>query len=115
MTIRHPPSTMVGLPFSEACERNKAPILEVLRAAFADRSNVIEIGSGTGQHAVHFARHLPHLVWRYSDRKETLPWIGRRVGEPARANLIKPIALDIEDPVWPQTGADAVFTANTLH
>ncbi|MDB6098920.1 MAG: methylase, partial [Gammaproteobacteria bacterium] len=51
------------LPFSEACERNKAPILAVLRSAFADRMQVLEIGSGTGQHAVHFAAHLSHLTW----------------------------------------------------
>jgi SAM-dependent methyltransferase len=105
----------MNLPFSEACERNKEPILEVLRAAFADRSKVIEIGSGTGQHAVHFARYLPHLVWQPSDREENLPGIRLRVGEAALANLIEPIALDIDNPVWPETAADAVFTANTLH
>ncbi|MEA3150558.1 MAG: hypothetical protein QOD56_1497, partial [Gammaproteobacteria bacterium] len=51
------------LPFSEACERNKNPILEILRETFAARSDVLEIGSGTGQHAVYFADQLPHLLW----------------------------------------------------
>lgn len=115
MSVGRQPPTGMDLPFSEACERNKAPILEVLRAAFADRSKVIEIGSGTGQHAVHFARHLPYLVWQPSDREENLAGIRLRVGAAALANLFEPIALDIDDAAWPETGADAVFTANTLH
>jgi hypothetical protein len=60
------------LPFSDACERNKGPILGVLRIRFADRRQVLEIGSGTGQHAVFFAAHLPHLTW---------PLAGVRQGE----------------------------------
>jgi len=105
----------MDLPFSEACERNKGPILEVLETVFADRSTVIEIGSGTGQHAVYFAHQMPHLVWQPSDRQENLPGLRMRVVEAALANLLEPIALDIDNAVWPKTGADAVFTANTLH
>ncbi|MGH8173100.1 MAG: DUF938 domain-containing protein, partial [Rhodanobacteraceae bacterium] len=61
---------MIEKPFAPACERNSEPILEVLREHFADRRNVIEIGSGTGQHAVHFGAAMPHLVWQTTDRTE---------------------------------------------
>jgi len=115
MRTGHPPSIRMDLPFSEACERNKGPILEVLETVFADRSTVIEIGSGTGQHAVYFAHQMPHLVWQPSDRQENLPGLRMQVVEAALANLLEPIALDIDNAVWPKTGADAVFTANTLH
>ena len=102
-------------PFSEACERNRDPILAGLRVAFADRHLVLEIGSGTGQHAVHFARHLPHLIWQPSDIEAHLPGIRSWTDAAALPNLCDPVALDINQPAWPDTGADAVFTANTFH
>jgi SAM-dependent methyltransferase len=102
-------------PYSEACERNQVPILEVLQVAFADRAKVLEIGSGTGQHAVHFARHLPHLTWRPSDREDNIAGIGLWRQEAGLPNLLEPIILDIDDVRWLDSGADAVFTANTLH
>jgi SAM-dependent methyltransferase len=102
-------------PYSEACERNKDPILDVLRVAFADRSKVLEIGSGTGQHAAHFARHLPRLLWQPSDRPENIAGIAAWRRDAAAPNLLAPIVLDIDDATWPDAGADAVFTANTLH
>jgi SAM-dependent methyltransferase len=102
-------------PYSEACERNKDPILDVLRVAFADRSKVLEIGSGTGQHAAYFARHLPGLIWQPSDRPENIAGIEAWRRDAAVPNLLAPIVLDIDDPTWPDAGADAVFTANTLH
>ena len=82
-------------PYSEACERNQDPILAVLRTAFADRRQVLEIGSGTGQHAAHFARHLPHLIWQASDVAAHLPGIRAWVDEAQLPNLSSPIALDI--------------------
>jgi len=102
-------------PYSEACERNKDPILDVLRVAFADRSRVLEIGSGTGQHAAHFARHLPRLLWQPSDKPENIAGIEAWRRDVAAPNLLAPIVLDIDDATWPDAGADAVFTANTLH
>ena len=63
-------------PYSEACERNRAPILAVLKRVFSDSSLVLEIGSGTGQHAAYFAPELPHLRWQASDVAEHLPGIG---------------------------------------
>jgi SAM-dependent methyltransferase len=101
--------------YSEACERNKNPILAVLRIAFADRKHVLEIGSGTGQHAAHFARHLPHLIWQASDVAPHLPGIRAWTDEARLPNLPAPIALDINDATWPQVQADAFFTSNTLH
>ena len=101
-------------PHSEACERNREPILEVLRRPFADRRRVLEIGSGTGQHAVHFAAALPHLTWQTSDLAANLPGIRQWTGEAALANLPPPLPLDVTGP-WPEARFDAVFTANTLH
>lgn len=102
-------------PYSEACERNRQPILEVLREVFADVHHVLEIGSGTGQHAVYFARHLPHLTWHASDRPEDHAGINAWVAEAALPNLRPPVALDVRDAQWPVPAVDAVFSANTLH
>src|ERR1700675_224673 len=103
------------LPSSQACERNKGPILEVLRIAFADRSTVLEIGSGTGQHAVHFAAHLAHLTWHPTEQLAYLPDLGKRVKLEGAPNLRPPTVLDVKQSVWPLRHADAIFTANTLH
>ena len=103
------------LPHSEACERNKRPILGVLIEALRDASSVLEIGSGTGQHAVHFATHLPHLVWQPTDRREYLPGLSARVRLEGPSNLHAPLELDVFSERWPETTFDAVFTANTLH
>lgn len=103
------------LPFSDACERNKGPIFEVLRSRFADRRQVLEIGSGTGQHAVYFAAHLPHLVWQPTERLAYLTDLGQRVRLEGGANLRVPTVLDVEQPLWPLPKVDAMFTANTLH
>lgn len=100
--------------FSDACERNRAPILAILERAFADRRHVLEIGSGTGQHAAYFAPRLPHLVWQPSDRAENLPSIRLWASEAGATNLAPPIELDV-DAAWPGVDADAVFTANTCH
>ena len=103
------------LPSSEACERNKAPILEVLRNAFAERVQVLEIGSGTGQHAVHFAANLTHLTWHPTEQLAYLPDLGARVKLEGSRNLRAPTVLDVNQTVWPLRAADAIFTANTLH
>ena len=103
------------LPFSEACERNKEPILAILRTAFADRAQVLEIGSGTGQHAVHFAAALPHLIWQPTEQLKYLSDLNSRVKLEGPANLRPPTLLDVNQSVWPLRSADAIFTANTLH
>ena len=101
-------------PFSPACERNREPILAALRPHFADRRRVLEIGSGTGQHAVHFAAALPQLVWQTSDRAEWLPGIRLWLAEAGLPNTPPPIGLDVGGP-WPCGRFDAIFSANTLH
>jgi SAM-dependent methyltransferase len=102
-------------PYSEACERNRGPILEVLRTAFARASRVLEIGSGTGQHAVAFAAALPHLVWQASDVAAHLPGIRAwRAAHPS-PNLPEPVALDVNVDPWPSSAYDAAFSANTSH
>jgi cyclopropane fatty-acyl-phospholipid synthase-like methyltransferase len=103
------------LPFSEACERNKDPILAVLREAFAARRQVLEIGSGTGQHALHFAQHLPHLMWHPTERLANLADLEARLRTAACLNLCAPAVLDVSQKEWPVHTVDAVFTANTLH
>ena len=105
---------MIKKPHSAACERNRDPILAVLREHFADRKQVLEIGSGTGQHAVYFAAALPHLVWQTSDRKENHEGIQAWLDEAELKNALPPLALDVNEN-WPQIKFDAVFSANTLH
>ncbi|MBN8481584.1 MAG: DUF938 domain-containing protein [Xanthomonadales bacterium] len=102
-------------PFAPACERNREPILGVLREAFADRRRVLEIGSGTGQHAVHLAAAMPWLEWQASERAEHLAGIRAWLDEAALANTPAPIELDVARGPWPKTRFDAVFSANTLH
>lgn len=101
-------------PSAPSCERNREPILEVLRERFADRRDVLEIGSGTGQHAVHFAQALPALRWQCSDRAENLPGIRLWLDEARLPNTPPPIELDVGG-AWPTHRYDAVFSANTLH
>jgi SAM-dependent methyltransferase len=97
---------------SEACERNKDPILSVIRPWFQDLSTVLEIGSGTGQHARHFTRHLPHLRWQMSDFGDYLSALEAQQFD----NLPPPVELDVrKDELWPKETYDAVFTANSLH
>lgn len=102
------------LPDAPSCARNREPILAVLRRHFADRRHVLEIGSGSGQHALYFAAALGHLVWQASDRAENLAGIRAWREQAALANLPEPIELDVEA-AWPAQRFDAVFSANTLH
>lgn len=109
--------------WSEACERNRGPILAVLRRYLHDRRRVLEIGSGTGQHAAYFAEQLPHLLWQASDHPEYLPGIAERLAEAGLPNAPAPWPLQAE--LAPGQGLaalpeafepfDAVFSANTLH
>ncbi|HEX7373763.1 MAG TPA: DUF938 domain-containing protein [Steroidobacteraceae bacterium] len=105
------------LPYSEACERNKGPILAVLARHLVGAQRVLEVGSGTAQHAVHFARHLPHVTWQPSDQAEALASIAARIGQEGTPNLQAPLALDVTSAAqWPSPGEyDALYSANTLH
>jgi Protein of unknown function (DUF938) len=105
---------MSDKPYSAASERNREPILAVLREWFADRRQVLEIGSGTGQHAVHFAAAMPHLVWQCSDRAGNLPGMRMWLDEAALSNTPLPLEFDVMG-AWPVHRYDAIFSANTLH
>jgi cyclopropane fatty-acyl-phospholipid synthase-like methyltransferase len=101
-------------PFAPACERNRQPILDHLVRIFADVDQVLEVGSGTGQHAVFFAQHLPHLQWQPSDRADNIAGITAWCNEAQLPNLRLPLVLDV-DAAWPLHDTPAVFSANTLH
>jgi SAM-dependent methyltransferase len=100
---------------SEAAERNKAPILQVIAAEFAQTRRVLEIGSGTGQHALHFAAHLSHLTWQPSDTGDYLPALRERLLQEGGANLRPVVELDVRHQPWPVDIVDGIFSANTLH
>ncbi|MCL7422092.1 MAG: class I SAM-dependent methyltransferase [Methylobacter sp.] len=106
---------MTNKPFSQACENNKDPILQVIRPVFSRPATVWEIGSGTGQHACYFAGQLPHVNWQPTDRPEYMVGISQWCREAGLANLRPPLVLDVTDALWPCTCIEALFTANTLH
>ncbi|MGI9290106.1 MAG: DUF938 domain-containing protein [Gammaproteobacteria bacterium] len=108
---------MAEIGFSEACERNKGPILEVLTELFGKSSRILEIGSGTGQHAVYFARALTHLHWQPADTGDYLPGLKARLQYEALCNVSDAIELDVRMSPWPVANDlyDGVFSANTLH
>ena len=105
---------MSELPFSDACERNKDPILDVLRQVFPEQGNVLEIGSCTGQHVVFFAEAFPGLTWQPSDREEYLAGLSGRIRQQAATNVLPAIELDVTK-AWPAQQFHAVFSANTAH
>lgn len=122
---------MIEKPHSPSCDRNQDPILDVLRTHFADRRHALEIGSGTGQHAVHFAAAMPWLTWQCSDAETYLPGIRMWLGEACLPNTPAPFPLQAvagpaphfapqpvpmpRDAASGRSGYDAVFSANTLH
>lgn len=102
-------------PFSQACENNRSAILKVLQLELANSKLVLEVGSGTGQHAVHFAQHLPHLVWQTSDQTLYHSGIMQWIEEANLPNIRAPLSLDVREYAWGNSLYDAVFTANSLH
>lgn len=106
---------MHNKPYSESCDQNREPILAVLREALADRHHVLEIGSGTGQHAVYFGAQLPHLRWQTADVRAHHSGIQAWLADGALPNVLPPLALDVNETDWHAGRYDAVFTANTLH
>jgi hypothetical protein len=106
---------MMEKPYSQACENNKRPILDVLQRHLAGAGDVLEIGSGTGQHAVFFAEHLPHLIWRTSDQRMHHDGIQAWITDGGPPNVRPPLDLDVTVRPWPVDRAGAVFSANTAH
>lgn len=106
---------MINKPFAESCEQNKQVILDVLQHEFSNIRHVLEIGSGTGQHAIFFARDLTQLVWQCSDRHENLSGIKSWLDDADLANTPMALELDVLDDNWPGFKTDAVFSANAVH
>ena len=106
---------MSNKPFSPASERNREPILAALRPLLQGSRSVLEIGSGTGQHAVHFGAALPGLAWQTSDLPANHEGIRAWLDEAALPNVLPPLALDAGSDDWPSGPFDAVYTANTCH
>ena len=106
---------MTDKPFSEYAERNGVPILTVLRNEFANSTKVLEIGSGTGQHAARFAKELPFLQWQTSDRNENHDGIRAWVNDSGLTNLLPPLSLDVLSSNVAAASCDAVFSSNTAH
>ena len=102
-------------PYAESCVQNQDVILKQLQTLCPDPASILEIGSGTGQHAVHFAAHLPHLKWYTSDRLENHPGIKLWLDESLLNNLHYPIDLDVKQGNWPELNIDIVYSANTAH
>ncbi len=101
-------------PFSPACERNRDPILKELQIRLVQQSAVLEVGSGTGQHAIYFAKHMPNVLWQCSDLRENLSGIQMWIDDACLSNVLQPIELDVSDPTIYKT-YDAVYSCNTLH
>jgi SAM-dependent methyltransferase len=100
---------------SDACERNKDPILDVLTDYIDDARRILEIGCGTGQHAVYFAHHLPDVTWMPADRTGRLDSIRARRQQADLDNLAEPLAVDLFDDTWPVSHIDALVAINVLH
>lgn len=102
-------------PYSEACDKNRDPILSIIQPLFANVKDVLEIGSGTGQHAVYFAEKMPHLIWHSSDQAQYIDGIKMWIDESELSNLPSPLTLNVTQAAWPSIKVDAVFSANTTH
>lgn len=100
--------------YSPSCDQNKDPILAAIKLLLANTKSVLEVGSGTGQHCVYFAKALPWLTWQASDQAMYLPSVNAWIDEAQLSNTAKALALDVCG-AWPNTTFDAVYSANTVH
>lgn len=102
-------------PYSESCDQNKEAILSVINPLLKNKKTVLEIGSGTGQHAVYFAQQMPWLTWQPTDQSQYLCGINMWREEAGLKNIDIPFDLDVNQQSWPGHQYDAVFSANTFH
>lgn len=105
---------MTSKPVAPACERNRLPILKVIKPLLEDVRTLLEIGSGTGQHAVYFGSEMPHLLWQTSDVEENHIGIQLWLQESELDNVLAPLTLNVSGD-WPDSNYDAMFSANTAH
>lgn len=101
--------------FSQSCENNKKPIFSIIESLLKNVSQVVEIGSGTGQHATFFSERLPHLTWQTTDQGEYLAPLKVSIGKLNLSSLPTPLLLDVSQAIWPVSDCGCIFTANTLH
>lgn len=101
--------------YSPAAEKNKGPILEALRERLPLRAHVLEVGSGSGQHALHFTEALPKLRWQPTERHDGLTALAANLAAVGRATILPPLALDLVSGPWPAGPFDAVYAANVMH
>lgn len=102
-------------PFAPSCEQNQQVILEAIKPYLSQVNSVLEIASGTGQHAVFLAKHLAHLSWQTSDLEPSHQGINQWLAESALNNIKPPLTLDVSQNTWPKCQYQAVFSANSLH
>ena len=114
-TPRPPPNRLLMRNFSQAADNNKDAILAVLSAHMAKPATILEVGSGSGQHAIHFATRLTHLSWRPAELEEAVDALRDNLADAGIDNIAVPVALDVRSDPWPVAGVDCVYTANTLH
>ncbi len=105
----------INKPYAESCDQNREPILEVIQSLLKNKKNVLEVGSGTGQHAVYFAEKMPHLVWQTSDQESYHQGIKLWLDEADLDNTPPPIVLNVSTNAWPDDIYDAIFSANAVH
>ncbi len=103
------------LPFSQSCENNKHPILEVLRDYLPVPARVLEVAGGTGQHAEFFSAELPWLYWQSTDIEENVASLALRLAHAGRENLPPPLSFDVRQAHFAYAPVDVIFTANSLH
>lgn len=101
--------------YSESAEKNRQPILDKLKHHFHQATSVLEIGSGSGQHAIFFTRHLTQLTWQTTETAENLAALQKNLHQLQSPQLPPPLLLDVQDRQWPLSTAENIFTANTLH
>lgn len=101
--------------FSEAADRNKTAILDVISDVLKQSNHVLEVGTGTGQHALYFADQMPHLIWHATDFGEYLVGLKQEINQSSVVNVQEPTELDVRQLPWSQPSVDLVYSANTLH
>ena len=106
---------MIKKPYSESCDQNKEVILAVISPILSTVISVLEIGSGTGQHAIFFAEKMSHLIWHTSDCRDYLEGINCWLDEAKVENIIAPVELNVSHSKWLEKKMDAIFTANSVH
>lgn len=102
-------------PYAGSCDQNKDPILSVLKALLVGKQEVLEIGTGTGQHAIYFAEKLPHLIWQCSDQAQYHQGIQLWLNDAKLDNVLSPLPLNVSHDQWPEKQYDAIYTANVMH